>query len=71
MSYSHQVNYSKRIINGILAGKLYHTHLRFCSLADARRFVANAKTGRVFKACAGVGDYRIEDAQIIDLADFA
>lgn len=68
--YTHQVNYSKKFLNGVCEGLIYHTYLRFCSQADADAFAAHE--GEVFKACDGTGDrYRMEDAQVIDLADFA
>ena len=68
MKYTHQVNYSKRIVSGILAGRLYHDHLRFCSLHDAKSFAA--KEGETLKSCAGDGDYIVEDTSIIDLSDY-
>jgi len=67
--YTHQVNYSKRFVSGPFAGRLYHDHIRFTNRKDAVAFARN--TDKVFKACSGFSDYRIEDAQVINLADFA
>jgi hypothetical protein len=67
MNYTHQVNYSKRFVTGLLEGKLYHDHLRFCSATDATNFTLHAKLGTVFAPCAGNGAYTIDDVSIIDL----
>ena len=66
--YTHQVNYSKRFTSGILAGRLYHDHLRFCSLEDAKAFAA--REGETIRYYGYSGSYAIEDTMVIDLADF-
>jgi hypothetical protein len=70
MSYTHQVNYSKRFLNGMLAGRLYHDHLRFGSKASAEEFAA--MEGQTLTTCDGTGwKYTLEDMTVIDLAKFA
>jgi len=63
--YTHQVNFSKRFVDGILAGKLYHDHLRFTCRADAEKFAA--REGETIKAWTGDGAYILEDPIIVEL----
>lgn len=69
MEYKYQVNFSKRFVSGILKGKVYHDHLKFCSRADAIFFAK--RDGLVVSACQGTGDYVQEDSSIINLKEFA
>lgn len=65
--YTHQVSYSKRIQSGILAGRLYHTYLRFCDLQTAKAFVADCESGRVFNDCVLKDTFTVEDPMIVEL----
>ena len=52
--YTHQVNYSKRFITGVLKGKLYHDYLRFTSAKEAQEFKKICESGYEFSSCAGI-----------------
>jgi len=69
MPYSHQVNFDKVFVSGVLKGHRYHDHLRFVSLSDAIFFAK--RDGLIVSPCCGTDSYRQEDSQIIDLKDFA
>ena len=64
--YSWQVNYSKAMLSGILKGRVYHAHLRFCTKSNAIFFAK--KEGMVITDISG-DDYRMEDVSIVRLID--
>ena len=59
--YKYQVNYSKRFIDGVLQGRLYHDYLRFADWHSADEFLKLCESGHVFAPCAGVSAYKAED----------
>lgn len=62
--YKYQVNYSKRFVSGILQGKLYHDHLRFCDWQSADTFRQRCESGELFEPCAGNSAYSTEDVSL-------
>ena len=65
--YTHQVNYSKRFITGVLKGKLYPDYLRFTSAKEAQEFKKICESGYEFSSCAGYGSYVADDVTITKL----
>jgi hypothetical protein len=63
--YTHQVNFEKVFVAGVLKGRRYHDHVRFCDLASAKAYAARA--GEVFEPCAGNSAYRMESPLISEL----
>lgn len=62
-----QVNYSKRFTSGLLAGKLYHDHVRFATRDGAEAFLK--MEGALIRSSI-IGDtYIIEDVQLVDLRE--
>jgi len=59
--YKYQVNYSKRFLDGLLKGMLYHDHLRFADWHSANQFKELCESGHVFEQCHGNGSYKTED----------
>lgn len=63
--YTHQVNFEKVFVEGILKGKRYHDHIRFTCFSDAKFYAQG--DGLIFTPCCGTGAYRQEDSTIITL----
>ena len=59
--YKYQVNFSKRFLDGILVGLLYHDHLRFATWKDANEFAK--KEGKEITSFNGQ-NYKIEDCSL-------
>ncbi len=65
--YTHQVNFSKRFVDGILKGRLYHDYLRFCDKKTAQDFKKKCESDFVFAPSAGNASYTVEDVTISEL----
>ena len=59
--YTYQVNFSKRFLDGILKGRLYHDHLRFTCWKDADEFAK--KEGQTIKTFNGE-NYKLEECSL-------
>jgi len=62
--YKYQVNFSKRFVDGILKGRLYHDYLRFVDWQSADKFREKCESGHVFEPCAGNSAYKAEDVTL-------
>jgi hypothetical protein len=62
--YTYQVNFSKRFVDGLLKGRLYHDYLRFTDWQSADKFREKCESGHVFEPCAGNSAYRAEDVTL-------
>ncbi len=67
--YRYQVNYTKRFTSGILAGKLYHDHLRFVDWKSADQFRALCESGYEFAPCAGNSGYTVDDVSLFAIEE--
>ena len=65
--YTHQVNFEKVFLSGILKGVRCHDRIKFVFLSDAIFF--SKRDGLIVTPVCGTSVYRQENSRIIDLKD--